>query len=229
MLLAVPSLCRTREAWLQRLVALLRPIFAEQGYEMPGRIRVSCSWPSSRSSSVFGQAFSASASADGAHETFVSPRLEQRYDVGSVLVYELAHHAVGVEKGHGPAFRKCAIAVGLCGPMRSSTPDEPLARRVNAICAALGPYPHGALHTMQRVAPQTTRMLLVVCGRCGCKARLTRFWLDAVGAPTCGCGGAMELFVSQTRRRPSELRSGRARRERQERLPRPWGALRLDA
>jgi len=37
---------------------------------------------------------------------------------------------------------------------------------------------------------QGCRLLKVVC-ECGCVVRMTRKWLDEVGPPTCGCGGAM--------------------------------------
>ena len=36
----------TREEWLGALVDALRPVFAELGYPLPDRIRVSCGWPS---------------------------------------------------------------------------------------------------------------------------------------------------------------------------------------
>lgn len=35
-------------------------------------------------------------------------------------------------------------------------------------------------------------MLKVTCKECGCAVRMTRKWLDEVGAPTCGCGGGMQ-------------------------------------
>jgi hypothetical protein len=38
-----------------------------------------------------------------------------------------------------------------------------------------------------------SRMVKVRCFRCGCIARITREWLDEIGAPSCGCGwGRME-------------------------------------
>ena len=69
----------SREEWLGRMVDALRPTFADHGYPLPDRIRVSCGWPS-RSALAgrhrrIGEAWSHRCSGDGAHETFLSPTL----------------------------------------------------------------------------------------------------------------------------------------------------------
>jgi hypothetical protein len=185
----------TREDWLGRLVDALRPTFAELGYPLPDRIRVACGWPSksalSRKSQRIGEAWSAKCSADGTHETFLSPVLADPVDVGAVLVHELVHHAVGVEHGHKGPFKRCATAIGLVGPMRSTTAGEALRGRLHALAQELGPYPHAALTGGNGRKKQTTRMLKVTCADCGCTIRMTRKWLDDAGAPTCACGGTM--------------------------------------
>ena len=184
-----------REDWLGRLVDSLRPMFAEHGSPLPERIRVSCGWPSrsalSGKAKRIGEAWSHRCSADGSHETFLSPVLADPLDVGAVLVHELVHHAVGVEAGHKGPFRKLALAVGLTGPMRSTSAGPGLRDRLHALAEGLGPYPHAALNGAEGRKRQTTRMLKVTCADCGCLARMTRQWLDDVGAPTCACGGTM--------------------------------------
>ena len=185
----------TREEWLGALVDALRPAFAELGYPLPDRIRVSCGWPSksalSSKSKRIGEAWSAKCSADGACETFLSPCLADPVEVGAVLVHELVHHAVGVQHGHKGPFRRCATAIGLVGPMRATSAGPALGERLQRLSDAIGPYPHGALVGTDGRKKQTTRMLKVACEDCGCIVRMTRQWLDQVGAPTCACGGAM--------------------------------------
>lgn len=185
----------TREQWLSALVDALRSTFAELGSPLPERIRVSCGWPSksalSSKSKRIGEAWSARCSADGAHETFLSPCLADPVEVGAVLVHELVHHAVGVEHGHKGPFARCAKAVGLVGPMRSTSAGPELSGRLHALAESIGPYPHGALLAGNGRKVQTTRMLKVACADCGCIVRMTRQWLDEVGAPTCACGGTM--------------------------------------
>lgn len=185
----------SREEWLGRMVDSLRPLFAEHGHPLPGRVRVSCGWPSRSALSGrnrrIGEAWSHRCSGDGAHETFLSPTLADPVEVGAVLVHELVHHAVGVEAGHKGPFRTLALAVGLTGPMRATSAGPELERRLHALAEELGPYPHAALHGGDGRKKQTTRMLKVACAACGCIVRMTRQWLDEVGAPTCACGGDM--------------------------------------
>lgn len=185
----------TREEWLGRMVEAFRPAFAGLGHPLPERIRVSCGWPSksalSSKSRRIGEAWSHRCSGDGAHETFLSPVLADPIDVGAVLVHELVHHAVGVQHGHKGPFKRCALAIGLEGPMRATNASQVLRERLHAIAQDLGAYPHAVLQGSDGRKKQTTRMLKVACADCGCIVRMTRQWLDTVGAPTCACGGAM--------------------------------------
>lgn len=184
-----------REAWLGHMVERLRPVFAGLGYPLPEKIRFSCGWPSrggtAKNRQTIGQAWSALASADGTHETFVSPVLGTAEDVGHVLVHELVHHAVGHACGHKGPFRALALAVGLSGKMTATVPTPELAVRLHALAAAIGPYPHATLDPNYGRRKQSTRMLKVVCPACGCVVRMTRLWLDDAGAPTCACGTPM--------------------------------------
>ena len=186
----------TREAWLRELTERFRPWFAEAGFELLEQIATSCSWPTRGATAskrrVLGQAFSSSSSAAGIHETVVSPALDDPLEVAAVLLHELVHHAAGIAAGHGPKFRRCALAIGLVGPMRSTRLGDDLKERVNAILRELGPYPHARLLPKPH-RTQSTRMLKVECEACGCIARMTRRWLEAVGAPTCACGHQMTV------------------------------------
>ena len=185
----------SREDWLGRLVDALRPTFAELGNPLPERIRVSCGWPSrsalSGKAKRIGEAWSQRCSADGAHETFLSPVLADPMEVGATLVHELVHHAVGVQAGHKGPFRKLATAVGLVGKMTATTAGKELQARLHALTEQLGQYPHATLTGGDGRKKQSTRMLKVACPDCGCIVRMTRQWLDQVGAPTCACGSAM--------------------------------------
>lgn len=204
---------QTREAWLERLTALLRPLFSDAGFNLPADIRVSCSWPSNGATAtrrrVLGQAFASSCSAAGAHETFISPALDEPARVAEVLVHELVHHAVGIRAGHGSAFRRCALAIGLVGPMRSTSMGEILRERVNALLEKLEEYPHAKV-SVTTSRKQSTRMLKLQCPSCGCLVRMTRRWLKSVGPPRCGCGAADLMQASAIA--PAAHRESRAMR-----------------
>lgn len=186
-----------REEWLGRLVDALRPLFDDQGAKLPKKIRVSCGWPSRGGTSmtgkrVIGQAWSTEASADGTHETFITPAIDDPVRVADILVHELVHHAVGVKEGHKRPFSKLAKALGLEGKMTATVASKDLKERLEAITYKLGAYPHAALDPTT-LPKQSTRMLKVQCNRkeCGCIVRMTQKWLDEVGTPRCGCGGTM--------------------------------------
>jgi len=182
----------TREGWLLELTARLRPMFAAQGAELPAKIRVSCSWPGGGSARTrVGEAWSAKCSADGAHETFISPAMGDVAEVAHILVHELVHHAVGIECGHKGKFRSLATALGLTGQMTATVATPELAATLLEMTDAVGPYPHSTLTPGEGRKKQTTRMMKLECSTCGCIARMTRTWPIDVGPPTCGCGGEM--------------------------------------
>lgn len=184
-----------REAWLSECMNKLRPAFIEVGFELPEKIRASCSWPSksglAQKKRRIGEAWSAKNSGDNSFEVFVSPVLKDPIDVAAVLVHELTHCAVGLEDGHKGNFPKCAKRMGLEGKMTATTAGEELRKRLEGLTAEIGPYPHAELKHSNAPPKQSTRMLKVVCEDCGCVVRMTRKWLDEAGCPTCACGGQM--------------------------------------
>jgi len=186
----------TREQWLLQLVERLRSLFEQAGHALPERIRVSCGWPTERAlapsgkNRTVGQCFSTACSADGAHEVFVSPALDDPQRVAEVLVHELCHAVDNCRHGHGPEFRAIAVAVGLQGPMTATVAGAQLRERLNALLSRMPEYPHRTLDMRVDAKKQGTRLLKIVCPSCGYTARTTRQWIER-GLPTCPCGTAM--------------------------------------
>jgi hypothetical protein len=142
-------------------------------------------------SRVIGQCWPVEASSDGTTEIFVSPCISTGADAAAVLVHELCH-ASGAH-GHGPAFKRIALAIGLEGKMTQTNAGEKLAARLNALIGKMGDYPHSTLDlAMSGIAKQGTRMLKVTCPGCGYTVRTTAKWIEA-GLPTCPCGEEMEV------------------------------------
>jgi len=176
-----------REQWLSDGKARLNDLFIEKGYSLPSNIAVSCSWPSKSIRKRIGEAWSPEVSPNGTYETFISPILDDPIRVLDVLTHELIHHAVGVDKGHGKAFRDCALSLGLEGKMTATYAGEELTKRLNAIVEKLGPYPHGAIQPSDNKKKQGTRLIKCECPSCGYVARTTNKWIDTYGAPICPC------------------------------------------
>jgi len=205
-----------REAWLQELIAFLRPLFIPLGCSVPENMRITCGLPSRRAFAkhpVIGECWSYTASRDGCFEIMISPRLDQPLPVANVTIHELIHATVGLECGHRGAFAAVARGLGLEGPLTATVPGDELRRRLAPILEALGPYPHAALvpggwpadgrserpagrrpeYPSSGPPKQGTRLLKCQCANCGYVARVTRMWIEKIGRPHCPHHGAMAL------------------------------------
>lgn len=180
----------TREQWLLAAVELMRPHFKAAGYKVP-KVRVSCGWTYSSTKTASGECWPAAAATDKTSQIFIGPR---KADAGGsdglleTLVHEVCHASLPPGSGHGPVFKKCALAVGLEGKMRSTTASAPLVKIFDGWIKKLGKYPHAALKPGMRPSKvQNTRMIKCTCEDCGYIARTVKKWIEEVGAPLCPC------------------------------------------
>ena len=182
----------TREAWLAAAAARLRPAFAAQGLTIPHTIRYAIAFPSSGSrGNRVGECWQPQASAEGYHTIIVRADIAQEADVLAVLVHEAIHASLPHGTGHGPAFRKAALALGLTGKMTATAATPALVDRLNALVRIIGPLPHGRLNfgygADDKPKKQDTRMLKACCADCDYTIRLSRKWAEA-GLPECPLG-----------------------------------------
>lgn len=181
----------TREGWLNRLMEELSPVFQEKGFPLPGKIRLTCGIPGgSRSGKILGQCWNPDASSDGTTEIMVSPLIDNANEAAGVLVHELCHAAVGVDKKHGKEFRAAARAMLLVGKPGSCREGAEFLAEFGEIIQACGKYPHAALDFTSRKKAKTY-LLKAACPACGYTIRLSAKWAD-LGLPTCPCGTKME-------------------------------------
>lgn len=198
---------RTRETWLEAAVTgLTRECFRALSIDVPA-VRVSVGWPGGRGnkSSVIGQCWAGSATADNVAQVFISPTLSDAPRVLDVLAHELVHAIVGPGIGHKGEFARVARGIGLTGKMTATVASPELAAKLAALADRLGVYPHAAITAdAQGSHPkQTTRMLKCACTNAMCDTydsakgegyvcRTTSKWLDSFGAPVCpSCGYRM--------------------------------------
>lgn len=191
---------QTRDAWLEAATNALRPHYQAAGFPIPADIRFSIGFPSGgRKGKAIGEHWHSVASADAHHEIFIRADQAEPQAVLGILSHELVHSAVPLGSGHGPVFKKAALAVGLAGKMRQALPGPVFAAKLAELAAELGPLPHAALNFDRRgddtPKKQGTRMLKAECetAACGYTVRLTRKWLNAVGAPCCPLHGTMTV------------------------------------
>ena len=188
----------TREAWLESAIEIFRTeLFKRNGFKVPSNIRVSVGLPggSRNSKKAIGQCWNSKATIDNYISIFISPVLDDSARVLDVLAHELVHAVLDCKGGHGPQFRRIAIAVGLEGPMRSTHAGMELASYIKGMISQLGNIPHARLNLlMNPVKKQTTRMVKMECEECGYIARASRKYIDERGAVICPCNGsAMHL------------------------------------
>jgi hypothetical protein len=182
-----------RETWLQEATGYFRhTLFEHKGYSVPN-VKVSVGFPGGGSARKrIGEHWSPDASIDGLGSVFISPVLDGTAEVLAVLVHELVHAVVGNKHGHGKVFKRCALAVGLEGKMRSTNASKALISDFfEHIEKRLGPYPHGRLNLNKRpTKKQTTRMIKMECPECGYIARASIGAIEKHGAVLCPCNGS---------------------------------------
>ncbi|VVS96718.1 Transcription elongation protein SprT (fragment) [Sphingomonas aurantiaca] len=142
-----------RESWLNRVAIGMAPLFDVLDAPLPDRIRVAIGFTSAgRKGKAIGECWDNRRSADGYFEIFIRPDLAHAPDampaqIAAILAHELVHAAVGIPAGHGKAFKRIAIALGLVGPMRATTPGDAFLATVASILSTAGPLPHARLDT----------------------------------------------------------------------------------
>lgn len=172
----------TREQWLNSFVAAARPVFANAGYPLPERIRVSVGFTSGgRRGKSIGECWSDSASEDGYFEIFLRPSMQSDARICDVLTHELCHAAVGIAAGHGKVFKACMNAVGLGGKATSTMALQAWYEWALPVLDAIGPMPYGVLTEGENSGKpkQKTNLLKVECDTCGFTARVTAKWITS--------------------------------------------------
>lgn len=191
----------TREDWLNAFITAARPIFAAVNAPLPLKVRVAIGFTSRgiRGSRI-GECWSTEASEDGHYEIFIKPTLDNAARICDVLTHELIHAAVGIKAGHGPAFKRVMIALGLKGKPTATVAGEDWYRWALPIIADLGAFPYGAMTggaTADR-KKQRSYLLKVQCTHCEWTARVTAKHLDPYArlrCPDVECDG--ELIGSE--------------------------------
>lgn len=181
-----------REQWLTAGMDAMRSRIIAAGYTLPPNLKVACGFPvgSRGGKKILGQCIDPKASAGNVTELFVSPTISDALKALGVLLHELGHAAVGVQAGHGPAFKAFCAALGLVGKATEALPGpETEAWLRDEILPLLGTYPHAAVDPSQR-KKQGTRMIKLVCPETGYTVRTTKKWLE-VGLPISPAGHEM--------------------------------------
>ena len=189
----------TREEWLQAATNRLRPIMQRRGSVVPDVLRIGVGWSSKGArSTVIGQCWPASASADGIPEVTIVVSQHDGIKVLDILAHELVHASLDCTGGHGSEFTKRVRAIDLQGKPTATVAGPIFARYARQLVRELGAWPgdQGLTAKARRSKTQTTRMIKVACTECGITFRLTRKWITGafMHCPG-GCGETAEVLA----------------------------------
>lgn len=174
-----------RHEWLEAARDYATGLLEASGTEPAAGVRISIGMPFRAGKHTIGQCWHKSASEDGHAEVFVSPVLTDSETILGVVTHELIHAALPDGEGHGPNFKKAALAVGLEGKMTATTVGDALKVEFAGFIAEHGQYPGAAIDPKSAGGKkQTTRMIKAQCPICDYSVRTTRVWL-AVATPKC--------------------------------------------
>ena len=187
----------TREAWLEAFIDASRSRFDAANAPLPLNVRVAVGFTSKGTrGNRIGECWSDSASDDGHFEIFIKPTLTDAARICDVLTHELIHAAVGIAEGHGQAFRRVALSLGLGGSMTATVAQAGWYEWAMPIIESLGPLPYAALHGGFNTGrpKQSTSLLKVECPACGWLARVTAKHIDKyshLNCPVPDCSGVL--------------------------------------
>jgi len=174
----------SRENYLIQATDIMRKsLFKPKGYKVP-KVELSISWATRGNrnrkgdAKTLGQCFPKQMHAGGINQIVITPNydgstIKGSLDILGTLVHELVHAVDNCVSGHGQAFKKCALAVGLTMPMRSTGETEELKEYLRKnIIDKLGLFPHKKVTLSGK--KQTTRNIKVECNCCEFSFRTSR-------------------------------------------------------
>jgi hypothetical protein len=207
-----------RETWLNQLANKMAPRFEELGFPLP-KFRVSIGFTSvGANGGANGQCWSDACTDDKHYTIFISPSEATSMDIAAILNHELIHAAVGLKEGHKGKFAAMMKDTGMARPFTHSIAGEGFKAWVQPFIDELGAIPHAQLKVRgtgkeklfkkegggmdaadqgdgepvnNLPKKQTTRLLKCTCRdeSCGYTVRITRKWIDELGAPICPAPG----------------------------------------
>jgi hypothetical protein len=189
----------TREEWLTTVLETeLYSILDSVEIPRPDRpVQVSTGLPSvralARKRRSIGECWPSSQGSDVYH-IFISPTIDDGVVAVATLLHEVLHASDGCKHGHRAPFSAWIRRVGLDGKPTATKAGSDLEAAIKTWISVLGEYPHRKLNPKDRpTKKQSTRLVKVTCPACGCVCRITRKWLDAIGAPYCACPGHPQM------------------------------------
>lgn len=146
-----PLIHKYAEVWLHEAVELMRPKFAEAGYEIPP-VHLSVGFSSkgyrvNNKTHYIGMCYSRKMDKDGINQIFIAPILDEPLNVLVTLAHELVHAIDDCKNGHGPVFKKISKDLKLADCLAVNLADfHETFKFYRWMLDQLGRYPRGGYH-----------------------------------------------------------------------------------
>lgn len=146
-----PLIHKYAEVWLNEAVELMRPKFAEAGYEIPPvHLSVGFSSAGYRVNSkryTKGMCYIRNMDKDGINQIFIAPILDEPIDVLATLAHELVHAIDDCKHSHGPVFQQISKDLKLTDCRAVNMMDYlETVKFYRWMLDQLGRYPRGGYH-----------------------------------------------------------------------------------
>jgi len=177
--------------WLENAKDILAPeIFGDSA--LASKCQISYGFPSKGALAANHRTIGQAWQVDGVEAIFISPTIFKQSNYGQilgVLIHEMIHISIGVDKGHRGGFKKMMNKVGLVGKATATDVGLPLLERLNGLKNSIG-NPPIALLDSSKAKKQGTRMIRLACD-CGRILRLSR---KAINEGSVDCGNCHSEF-----------------------------------
>lgn len=191
--------------WLQdALPELQKRVFGPANLEIPKRLRLNVGLMPGKSgakNNTLGVCYKARVNNGVSLITLniASESMETSERILDILCHEIIHAIDDCENGHGPVFKKMAEAIGLAGPMRSTTATPELTKTLAKVVKSIGAFPEKPIK-FAGLKKDKNRMLKLICEgtedvACSHIIRASAQSIEAIDNNTCLCCGEGEYQV----------------------------------
>ena len=192
--------------WLQdALPELQKRVFGPAKLEIPKRLRLNVGMMPGKSGAknrTLGVCYKARVNNGVSLITLniASPdAMETSERILDILCHEIIHAIDDCENGHGPVFKKMAEAIGLQGPMRSTTATPELTKTLSKVVKSIGAFPEKPIK-VAGLKRDKNRMLKLICEgtedvACSHIIRASAQQIENIEFNSCLCCGEGEYEV----------------------------------
>jgi len=148
----------------------------------------------SRRTKTLGQCYNPQSASDKkTNHIFLNPRMDNSITIIGVIIHEVIHAVIGIDKKHGREFKEAMSICNLTGKPTATMLDEHGVEWANKVIEKYGAYPRPSF-TGEGIKKQKTNLIKACCPKCGYTIRVTQKWIN-YSHPICPTGKCKSKMV----------------------------------